>query len=75
MIINLGTMFLTLMVMLFIPILLLLIRPCKSKSRWLTKKHTSLTNALHGNMFIRYLIEGSLDIAFCIALNFIQDQQ
>ena len=69
MIINLGTMFLTLVVMLTIPLCICVTLPCKSKSKWLTTKHKSLTNALHGNMFIRYLMEGCLDIAICSALN------
>lgn len=71
MIINLGTMFLSFVIMLFIPVLLLLVKPCKHKSLWLNKKYTNTLNALHGNMFIRFLIEGSLDIAICIVLNFI----
>jgi len=73
MIVNLGTMFLTLVIMLTIPCCLLMTRPCKNKSQWLTKKHTSLIAALHGNMFIRYLLEGSLDIAICCTLNLYKD--
>lgn len=73
MIVNLGTMFLTFVIMLFIPVLLLLIKPCRAKSHWLDKKYSSMMQALHGNMFIRYLMEGSLDISICIVLNFIQD--
>jgi hypothetical protein len=69
MIMNLGTMFLALVLMLTIPCWLLLTRSCKSKSQWLTQKHKSLIAALHGNMFIRFLIEGSLDIAICGTLN------
>ena len=30
-----------------------------------------MMNSLHGNMFIRYMIEGCLDIAICIAVNLI----
>ena len=69
MILNLGTMFLSLLVMMLIPILLLVTKPCKKKSRWLTKRHTGLTKSLHGNMFIRYLLEGCLDIAICSVLD------
>ena len=74
MIVNLGTMFLTLVIILMIPVFILATKPCKSKSKWLTKKHISLTNSLHGNLFIRYLIEGCLDIAICIVLNFKQQR-
>ena len=70
-IVNLGTLYLMFLIILLIPVFLLLTRPCKTKSRWLTNKHHNLINSLHGNMFIRYLIEGCLDIANCIVINFL----
>ena len=65
-IVNLGTLYITLIIMLLTPVCICSTKPCKKRSKWLQKKHVSLLNALQGNMFIRYLIEGCLDIAICI---------
>ena len=72
-ILNLGTMFLTLLVMLLIPLCLLASKPFKNKSRWFSKKHESLARSASGNMFIRYMLEGCLDIVICAVLNFVND--
>ena len=53
---NLGMMFLTLVVILLVPAWIICTKPCKNKSRWLTRKHSSLTKALHGNIFMRFLL-------------------
>lgn len=34
-----------------------------------------MTDSLYGNIWIRYLLEGSLDIAICCALNYIHIKQ
>ena len=68
MITNLGSMFVTLVFILLIPIWLFLLRPCKNKYQWLHTKHTSLTNSIYGNLYIRYLLEGCLDIAISLTL-------
>ena len=71
MIINLGTMFITLVIILMIPLWIIFTKPCKYRSKWLSKNHESLTKSLRGNMFIRFILEGCLDIAICSALNWI----
>ena len=65
-VINLGTMYITLVIMLMTPICICTTRPCKDRSKWLQRKRVGLLNALHGNMFIRFLIEGCLDVSICI---------
>lgn len=68
MVVNLGSIFVTLIVILTIPVFLLMFLPCKNKFQWLHNKHTSLTNAYYGNMWTRYMLEGCLDISISLAL-------
>ena len=72
MILNLGTMFLTLVIMLTVPCCILVTLPCKSSSKCLTNKHKGCTDALRGNFFIRFLLEGCLDISICATLNILK---
>ena len=70
-IMNLGTLFITFLVILMIPCCLLCVKPFKHKSRWLNKKYKGLSDSIHGNLFIRYILEGCLDISICAMLNFV----
>ena len=72
MIMNMGTLFLMLICLLVVPPLFLIFtKPCKSCFSWVAKNHVSIGNSFKGNMFIRFLLEGALDIAMCAALNFL----
>ena len=71
MISNLGSLYLTLMFMLtVIPLFLLITRPFKHRSKKLSKLHRELTDSLRGNMFIRYLLQASIDIAITTYINY-----
>mmetsp|Transcript_6845 Transcript_6845/g.9408 ORF Transcript_6845/g.9408 Transcript_6845/m.9408 type:complete len:154 (-) Transcript_6845:1424-1885(-) len=70
MIVNLGTMFLVFVVMLIMPACLICTGPCRSCWPWLDRKHKATATNLHGNVWIRFLMEGSLDIIICGALNY-----
>ena len=71
MILNLGTMFLVLVVMLTLPLCLICTGPCRSCWPWLDRKHRATKTNLHGNVWIRFIMEGGLDIFLCAALNYI----
>ena len=75
MILNLGTMFLMFVVMLTIPACLICTGPCRRCWPWLDRKHKATKTNLHGNVWIRFLMEGSLDIAICASLNYIFIQE
>ena len=63
---NLGTMWFTLVIILLcLPGFVFLTKRCARKSPKLAKTRTSIMNTLHGNVFIRYLLEGCLDISIC----------
>ena len=68
--INLGTLYLTVAVFLAILILMILTRPCLHCSTRLKSKHDSIMLGFKGNMWIRYMMEGFLDIGICCALNY-----
>lgn len=68
--INLGTLYLTLAVFLALLILVILTQPCIHCSPRLKSKHDSIVLSLKGNMWIRYMMEGFLDIGICCALNY-----
>ena len=68
MIINLGTLFLTLVIIATIPFFLCCTYPCKKRSEWFSKKHVSVSKSMQGNTFIRFLLEGCLDISICAYL-------
>ena len=70
MIINLGTMFLAFVFILFLPILLILTGPC-DRCKVIHKRRTGCRKSLRGNVFIRYFLESCLDIAICAVLNVI----
>ena len=55
--------------MLLIPICIYFTSPCKYKSRWYNKKHSSLSNSIRGNMWIRFLMEACLDISISGSIN------
>lgn len=68
---NLGTLFFVFAFTITIPLLaFLLLRPLISKSKFIQRKHKGLSDGLHGNMMIRFIIEASLDISLCIGLQF-----
>ena len=68
-IVNLGTLFITLIVMLSCPICIFCTRPYKQKSRWLNRKHESIGPSLRGNMWIRFVMEAFLDISISGTIN------
>ena len=70
-IVNLGTIFVTLVIILTVPVLLILLRPCKNSCKWMHTKHTSLTHAYYGNTYLRYLLEGCLDIVISVLIQLI----
>ena len=76
MILNLGTIFL---MFLLLPILLVCLtctRPCKNCcccSSFKTK-HKAMESNMRGNTWIRFILEGTLDIAICAALNYIYNK-
>lgn len=69
MIVNLGTMFLVFAFMLTVPCCLICIRPCRRMSSWLDKNYKSTATSMYGNVWIRYAMEGCIDIAICAVLN------
>lgn len=70
-IMNLGTLFVTfLWILIGMPLILFLLRPCRYKSQALDKRLSSLQDALYGNLLLRYLIEAALDICICIVFQF-----
>ena len=55
--------------MLLIPICIFVTSPCKHMSRWYNKKHSSLSDSIRGNMWIRFLMEACLDISISGSIN------
>jgi len=52
-----------------IPFLVIIFfRPCKNRSKYAADKLTSTTNALYGNLLLRYILEAGLDISISVAL-------
>ena len=70
MILNLGTLFLMFVILLVIPVLLICSRPCKQCCTCFKKKHDLTSDSFRGNTYIRYILEGGLDIALCASLNY-----
>ena len=71
MISNLGSLFVIfLWLCLGIPLIFVLLRPFRTKSRYIGNKVSSLSDSLRGNLMIRFIIEGALDICICIAFQF-----
>ena len=69
MIINLGGLMVIFVMTITIPLLIILVlSPLKNRSKYAQNKTKSLTNAMHGNMVIRYVIEAGLDISISVML-------
>lgn len=68
---NLGALFAILIMTLTLPpTMAIAMRFCKRHSARINSKYESLTNALYGNMFIRYLLEACLEISICVFLEY-----
>lgn len=70
---NLGTLFITFLIILTVPLCVFASRPCIGKSPWIKRKHTSTLAAMRGNLWIRYLMEASLDVSISGTINLIVD--
>ena len=71
MILNLGSMFVIFFwLSLGTPLTYLVLLPFRSKSKWVRGKLSSLSDSIRGNVMIRYLLEGALDICICIGFQF-----
>jgi len=69
MIINLGGLMVIFVMSISIPLfLILLLSPFKSRLKYAQNKTKALTNAMHGNILIRYVVEAALDISISVAL-------
>ena len=68
-IMNMGSLFISFVIFLTLPALLLCLRPCRSKSRLIKDKSEKISTALKGNLFIRFFLEGCLNIAISSVLN------
>ena len=67
-IMNLGTLFVVfLWIAIGMPLIFFALRPFRNKSEAVGKRVASLGDSLHGNLMIRYIVEGALDICVCIA--------
>jgi len=75
MILNLGTMFISLVIILATPVCIFMTKPCGKCSNTLKKSQESTMKSMKGNVFIRYLIEGFLDISICASLNYIYETE
>lgn len=68
-ILNLGSTTVLFILAIAIPLLLILIyKPFKSRSKYALENHNSLTNAIHGNILLRFIIETCLDISISVIL-------
>jgi len=68
-IINLGGLAVIFVMTITIPLLIILfLSPLKSRSKYAQNKIKTMTNAMHGNMMIRYVIEAGLDISISVSL-------
>ena len=66
-------MFLMFIVLLTIPGCLICTRPLR-RWKWFHKKHSATATSMKGNLWIRFIIEGCLDISICASLNYIYIQ-
>ena len=71
MVLNLGSMFLALIFMLTLPACFVCVAPCRKVSPKCNRRFKGTTAQYHGNVWIRFMMEGGLDIAICAALNYI----
>ena len=60
-------------VLLTIPGCLICTRPLR-RWKWFHKKHSATATSMKGNSWIRFIIEGCLDISICASLNYIYIQ-
>mmetsp|Transcript_26104 Transcript_26104/g.34906 ORF Transcript_26104/g.34906 Transcript_26104/m.34906 type:complete len:154 (-) Transcript_26104:1104-1565(-) len=75
MILNLGTLFLIFIILLILPCFLFFTKPCKNCTKGFKKKHKGMSKSVKGNAYIRFILEGGLDIAICASLNFQHDKR
>ena len=69
--VNLGSLTFVFIFTMTIPLLLYyVLKPLISKSHYLRAKHEGISNGLQGNMFIRFIMEASLDVFLCLGLQF-----
>lgn len=69
-VLNLGTLFFMFILLLTIPVCLILTKPCRCWS-WYNKKHEAMSTSIKGNTWIRFIMEGCLDISICATVNYI----
>ena len=68
-VINLGSLFVAFIFLFTFPLIfILLCRPFRNRSKYINNKYQNLSDGLHGNMIVRYILEACLDIALCIGL-------
>ena len=69
MIFNMGTMVIIFLITITMPLLIiLLLRPCKNRSSRIKQQYRSVSDAMRGNILIRFYLEAALDITMCILL-------
>ena len=66
---NMGALFITLVIMLLMPLLLMVYSRFKNRFPWCQRKHVALGDALRGNMWLRFIMEANLDISVAGAIN------
>ena len=70
-ILNLGSCAVIFVLSLALPLLIILVlSPVKNRSKAAREQSKSLTNAMRGNIILRFIIETCLDIAICVILQF-----
>ena len=68
-ILNLGTVFFIILILVAFPVLLIMTRPCRSCSKKFKSKHEGASKSFRGNAFFTFILEGFLDIGICATLN------
>lgn len=68
-IINLGSCTVIFVLTITVPLLIILfLSPIKNRSKYARENHNSFSNAMRGNIIIRFIIETCLDIAIAVIL-------
>ena len=71
MIFNMGTLVIIFLITITLPLLIIiLLRPCKNRSIRIGHQYQSVSDAMRGNIFIRFYLEAALDVTMCILLQF-----
>ena len=71
MIFNMGTLVIIFLITITLPLLIIiLLRPCKNRSSKIGQQYRSVSDAMRGNILIRFYLEAALDIEMCIFLQF-----